>query len=97
MKWFESYLSNQEQYVTYNGMSSSKQMIKCAVRQGSILGPLLFLIYINDRCLVCKHTSAILFADGTHSLPGKPPEALDAEIDCFPRSLLASGPPIHLY
>ena len=58
LKWFESYLGNREQYVTYNGISSSKQ--------GSILGPLLFFIYIKDLCLVCKHTSAILFADDTN-------------------------------
>ena len=66
LKWFESNLSNREQYVTYNGISSSKQRIKCGVPQGSILGPLLFFIYINDLCLVCKYTSAILFADDTN-------------------------------
>ena len=66
LKWFESYLSNREQYVTYKGISSSKQRIKCGVPQGSILSPLLFLIYINDLCLVCKHNSAILFADDTN-------------------------------
>ena len=66
LKWFESYLSNWEQYVTHNGISSSKQRIKCGVPQGSILGPLLFFIYINDLCLVCKHTSAIPFADDTN-------------------------------
>ena len=66
LKWFESYLSNWEQYVTYNGISSSKQRIKCGVPQGSILGPLLFLIYINDLCHVCKYTSAIFFADDTN-------------------------------
>ena len=66
LKWFESYLSNREQYVTYNGISSSKQRIECGVPQESILGALLFLIYINDLCLVCKHTSAILFADDTN-------------------------------
>ena len=66
LKWFESYLSNREHNVTYNGISSSKQRIKCGVPQGSILGLLLFFIYINDLCLVCKYTCAILFADDTN-------------------------------
>ena len=66
MKWFESYLSNRKQYVTYNGMSSSQQRIKCGVPQGSILGPLLFFIHINDLCQVCKHTSGMLVADDTN-------------------------------
>ena len=65
-KWFQSYLSNRKQYVTYNGICSSTKDVKCGVPQGSILGPMLFLMYINDLCSICKYTTPILFADDTN-------------------------------
>ena len=66
LDWFENYLSGRTQYVTYNGVSSQYKSISCGVPQGSILGPLLFLVYINDLCSLCKHTAPILFADDTN-------------------------------
>ena len=66
LEWFESYLSCRSQFVQYNGYSSSSKYIKRGVPQGSILGPLLFLLYINDLCDVSKALDFILFADDTN-------------------------------
>jgi retron-type reverse transcriptase len=63
-KWIENYLSNRQQYVQFENSKSSCQPINCGVPQGSILGPLLYLIYVNDIKNSC--TSNILsFADDT--------------------------------
>ena len=52
--WFASYLNNRQQFVQFNDTSSSRHVIKCGVPQGSILGPLFFLLYIHDLCNVSQ-------------------------------------------
>ena len=46
--WFKSYLSNCSQYVSINGYDSGLATINCGVPQGSLIGPMLFLLHIND-------------------------------------------------
>ena len=65
-KWFLSYLTNRQQYVDINGYKSTRMKISCGVPQGSILGPLLFLIFVNDMANVSKLLHLILFADDTN-------------------------------
>ena len=65
LDWIKSYLANRGQYVCYNNSNSELKNIKCGVPQGSILGPVLFILYINDMCEVSTLLNIILFADDT--------------------------------
>jgi len=60
--WFKSYLSDRTQLVDLSGTHSSCSPITCGVPQSSILGPLLFLVYVNDISAVVKN-KLLLYAD----------------------------------
>merc|ERR1711989_95754 len=72
--WFRSYLTNRTQYVSINGIDSSLKEMKYGVPQGSVLGPLLFLIYINDLHCAIKCSTTHHFADDTNFLCIKIPQ-----------------------
>ena len=72
LDWFISYLNNRQQYVDINGKHSTKRLIDISVIQGSILGPILFICFINDLHLATDLLT-LLFADDT--------AAIDSDID----------------
>ena len=64
--WFESYLSNRKQFITYGDKQTNIETITCGVPQGSFLGPLSFLIFVNDLHKMTKYLDPIMFADDTN-------------------------------
>ena len=66
--WFKSYLSISNQYVSLNRYESSFATLNCGVPQGSVLGPLLFLLYINDLNQAIKFCKVRDFSDDTNLL-----------------------------
>lgn len=87
--WIKSYLSNRNQYVLFNNTLSNSLQIMCGVPQGSILGPLLFLLYINDIVNISTSLLPILFADDTNLfLRGSNVDDLFATVNCEMKKLL---------
>ena len=65
LAWFRSYLCNRKQFFRVNGVSSKIEGIDVGVPQGSYLGPLLFLIYINDLPQAVQNSAVSIYADDT--------------------------------
>ena len=63
LKWFQSYLTGRMQVVDYNGKISEQKEISIGVPQGTVLGPLLFLLYLNDLSHVINNASINIYAD----------------------------------
>ena len=79
-RWFEVYLCEHKQFVSVNGFDSDMSTITCVIIQGSFLGPLLFLIYIND--LAIKYWKVHHHADDTNLLNiNKSPQKLNKSIN----------------
>ena len=71
LNWIKGYLSARKQYVELGNAKYSLENIVCGVPQGSILGPLLHIIYINDICNVSNILKFILFADDSNIFTSK--------------------------
>ena len=85
LDWLRDYLSNREQFVRINGLDSQLKTISCGVPQGSLLAPLLFILYINDHNNSSQILSFICFADDSNLfLTHRDPRAL---IDIINREL----------
>ena len=81
-KLIKSYLSNRKQFVSINGYDSEVKDVTCGVPQGSSLGPLLFLLYINDLRLCLSETSCGHFADDTFIVfNSKKPKTIETVIN----------------
>ena len=87
--WLRSYLCERKQKVTINGFESVNRVVNHGVPQGSVLGPILFLLYINDLHTCIKHSTTYHFADDTNLLNISPNyKTLQKELNEDLRSLV---------
>ena len=81
--WFKSYLFNRQQRVSFQGHLSEWGVVSVGVPQGSILGPLLFSIYVNNLPTVVRHSQLNMFADDTElHLSGRDLSSVQQDFQC---------------
>ena len=66
-KWFKSYLGKRRQFCRVNGYNSKNMRVTCGIPQGSCLGPLLFILYLNDFENCLQYSSASMYPGDTHT------------------------------
>ena len=82
IEWFKSYLSERNQKCFINGSLSSNSVLSCGIPQGTILGPLLFLLYINDLPNCVMHSQPRMYADDTHlTLAGNSVDSIELNLN----------------
>ena len=102
IKWFESYLTERKQKISVNGTESNFLTVTCGVPQGSILGPLLFLCYVNDMSIsISSECKLLLYADDStilfsHGNPGVISEKLGKELQSCSQWLIDNKLSLHL-
>ena len=64
--WFQSYLDQRKQFCLVNGQRSITSEVMCGIPQGSCLGPLFFIVYLNDLEKYLKYSQASIYADDTN-------------------------------
>ena len=102
IKWFQSYLTGRKQLVNVNGTESNLADIRCGVPQGSILGPLLFLCYVNDMSIsINTDCKLLLYADDStimfsHKNPEFISEKLGKELETCSEWLIDNKLSLHL-
>ena len=67
IQWFQSYLRGRKQFCSVNGQRSRIEKVICSIPQGSFLGPLLFIVYLNDFESCLEFSKANMYADDTHT------------------------------
>ena len=82
LEWFRRYLDRRMQYVCYNGLNSEIKPVEYGVPQGSVLGPLFFILYANDIPQCMSYCRTILFADDTAVYQvGKNPNTMHRQVN----------------